>query len=912
MSELKNRMEFTGERFVPEVAGNIVIEHLHRYLSAVGLAKGKIVLDIASGEGYGSDLLAQHACEVIGVDVAAEAIDHANIKYRRPNLTFRVGDCAAIPCPDSSIDLIVSFETLEHHDKHEESFREFKRVLRPGGKILISSPDKKYYSDLRDFHNKFHVKELYEEEFHDIVERNFKNVAYFSQRVCYGSLLLPTDGIASARSYILKSGNLESTQGVYEPLYLLALASDGDVGTMETGLLEQPINDTEVIQSWSKEVAWRDVELDQLREQVSELSKLRTEVAWRDVELAQLREQVSELSNLQASFEAERHLREAVEHRYAAILNSSSWKITRPIRVARRAFDNGFSARPGTLLSRARNALGYLYRGDFKALLGRMMHYRRQAKLEYVRSRLQRADGRAWGIMTTPHTLFIAQCIAERLEQHGVATEIMTEAPEVFSHDLYIVLCAQMFKRLPPGQKRVIFQLEQSVSSRWFTPEYLAALENSLAVLEYSTVNIEFLQSAGIAYPHVNYLPIGTSLKLPEGIDSSQKEYDFIFYGDYYSSPRRTQMLDALKQHFSVKFCNNAFGDEMHRLIRKARAVINIHYYENALLEMPRIQECLSLGVPVLSESSRDQADYPELGDAVRFFEQGSIAAMLEAATAIINADARNEISVKRSAKASATRFTFMINRFLANIGSLPMSKMVEEQIYLDGDSSLIALSMPETIKRRRAFLTAKPENCSIFDGIRNTKGWIGCGSSYSVLARDALARGLSRLTVFEDDALFYDGHEEKMRIIDGYLAQTSRWDIFSGMIASVHSNTRVLGVDVWKGITFVRLDHMTSMVFNIYNRRALDLLANWDPENTDVDNNAIDRYLENNDDLVVIVTLPFLVGHREDVASTLWGIENDRYSKMIAEAERTISDLAQQWLEGKGRVHTVNADTYS
>ncbi|WP_163987285.1 methyltransferase domain-containing protein [Rhizobium lusitanum] len=890
MSGLKDKMEFTGERFVPEVSGNIVIEHLHRYLSAVELAKGKVVLDIASGEGYGSDLLSLHAAQVIGVDIAAEAVDHANAKYQRPNLTFRVGECAAIPCADNSIDLIVSFETLEHHDKHDETFREFKRVLRPGGQLLISSPDKKYYSDLRNFHNEFHVKELYEEEFHELMEKYFRNVNYFSQRICYGSLLLPTDGLSSARSYVLRSGELEAARGVTEPLYLLALASDGEIGTMETGLLEQPLNDTEVVQSWTKEVAWRDDELDRLRNLVAEIPKL------------------------QAGLEAEQLSREVSEQKYQAILASSSWKVTRPLRVVRRALGQAprLSAHLRASRSRAVNALGYLRRGDVKGLLSRATYYRRQAKLEYIRSRLQQANGRVWGIMSTPHTLFIAQCIAERLERHGIATEIMTEAPRVFNHDLYIVLCAQMFERLPPGEKRVIFQLEQSVSSRWFTPAYLNALQNSLAVLEYATVNIEFLASKSIAYPHVNYLPIGTSLEPPAPVDPSQKEYDFIFYGDYYSSPRRSPMLDALKQHFSVKLCNDVFGDEMHQLIRKARAVINIHYYENALLEMPRIQECLSLGVPVLSESSQDQQDYPELGDAVRFFEQGSIEAMLEAAKAIIAEGDQIDVAVRKSAQASASRFTFMIDRFLANIGSLRMGKMLEGEIYLDSDGAQVVLSMPETIDRRQTFLAEKPKDCAIFDGIRNTKGWVGCGASYSALARYALAKGLPQLTVFEDDVLFHEGHEGKVEIIREYLAQTGRWDIFSGVIASVHPNTRVLGVEVWKGMMFVRLDHMTSTVFNIYNNRALNLLARWDPENTDVDSNAIDRYLENSDDLVIVVALPFLVGHREDVASTLWGFENDKYSKMIAQAEKTISDLAKRWLEGEKNAQTVKVDTYS
>jgi len=379
MSDLKRSMKFTGERFLPEVSGNIVVEHLHRYLSAAELAKDKVVLDIASGEGYGSDLLSRHAAEVIGVDIAVDAVEHANLKYQRPNLTFRVGECAAIPCPDNSIDLIVSFETLEHHDKHDETFREFKRVLRPGGKLLISSPDRKYYSDLREYKNEFHVKELYEEEFRELMGRYFRNIRYFSQRVCYGSLLLPTEGASSARSYLLKSDELKAAQGVYEPLYLLALASDDETGTMEVGLLEQPLNDTELVQSWTKEVAWRDDELDHLRNQVAEISKL------------------------QASLDAERRLKDTleqhnadVEQRYAAILNSSSWKLTRPLRVARRVFSKmlRLSTHLRPLLSRAVNAFRYLLRGDMKGLLSRITHYRRQANLEQIRGRLQRSNGR--------------------------------------------------------------------------------------------------------------------------------------------------------------------------------------------------------------------------------------------------------------------------------------------------------------------------------------------------------------------------------------------------------------------------------------------------------------------------------------------------------------------------------------
>lgn len=103
----------------------------HRYLRPVTYANGKDVLDIACGEGYGSSMLADVAKSVIGVDIAEEAIAHASTQYAASNLAFRQGNAAEIPLEDASVDLVVSFETIEHHDRHEDMLREIKRVLRP-------------------------------------------------------------------------------------------------------------------------------------------------------------------------------------------------------------------------------------------------------------------------------------------------------------------------------------------------------------------------------------------------------------------------------------------------------------------------------------------------------------------------------------------------------------------------------------------------------------------------------------------------------------------------------------------------------------------------------------------------------------------------------------------------------------
>ena len=120
--------------------GDIELEHLHRYAIARDLAYGKDVLDIACGEGYGSELLATVARKVTGVDISEEAIAHAARKYVRPNIAFAVGSCACIPLAEANVDLVVSFETIEHHDRHLEMMQEIGRVLRPTGVLIISSP----------------------------------------------------------------------------------------------------------------------------------------------------------------------------------------------------------------------------------------------------------------------------------------------------------------------------------------------------------------------------------------------------------------------------------------------------------------------------------------------------------------------------------------------------------------------------------------------------------------------------------------------------------------------------------------------------------------------------------------------------------------------------------------------------
>ncbi len=223
-----NPLEFSGERLTAAISGQVEIEHYHRYLFARELCRGRDVLDVAAGEGYGTALLAQVAASAVGVEIDAAVVDAARREFVRPNLRFEQGDARAIPLPDASVDVAVSFETLEHLAEQDVFVAELRRVLRPGGLLIISTPDRDCYSPAGMAPNPYHVLELTGAEFGGLLGRHFGHIAVSAQRSLIGSVILPTDGSASLHSFERRSAELiEGSQGLSRAPYLVAFASDG-------------------------------------------------------------------------------------------------------------------------------------------------------------------------------------------------------------------------------------------------------------------------------------------------------------------------------------------------------------------------------------------------------------------------------------------------------------------------------------------------------------------------------------------------------------------------------------------------------------------------------------------------------------------------------------------------------------
>ena len=167
------------ERMVPEDAHpRIFWEHVGRYRFARPFARGRKVLDIACGEGYGASALARAgALSVIGVDLSSETCEAARLKY---GLDARPGDAQAIPLPDGSVDLVVSFETIEHVDNPATFVNEAARVLTSNGTFIVSTPNRPVYSP-EGTSNPYHQHELSEAEFLELLQSRFQTVTLYAQ-----------------------------------------------------------------------------------------------------------------------------------------------------------------------------------------------------------------------------------------------------------------------------------------------------------------------------------------------------------------------------------------------------------------------------------------------------------------------------------------------------------------------------------------------------------------------------------------------------------------------------------------------------------------------------------------------------------------------------------------------------------
>lgn len=505
-------------------------------------------------------------------------------------------------------------------------------------------------------------------------------------------------------------------------------------------------------------------------------------------------------------------------------------------------------------------------------------------------------------ILAVNHTAYVARLLQGFLQSAGLESQVHLGEPEEYEDIPYIIICPQNYRHFPSVY--IAFQMEQTINPRWLTDEYFEILQNAYAVFDYSLINIDYFGFDPVISSKMYYLPIDcTQLQPREETDAAAKEYDVLFYGAPFIE-RRQEYLNKIGEKYDLHIISEKFGDELYEEMRKAKIVVNIHYYENALLETTRIYETLSVcDCIVISERSGDPTEEARLEGIVDFVDVGDVQAMLDRIGYWLSHEDQREETVRknrRTLEQRANAAKFYLYRFLLANDRITFDRFYNEAGgYIHFDTDRICLSLPESTSRRAAFDEDNQYGFDVFPGLKHYNGWVGCGMSYKFILRKAMEQQMERILVCEDDVFFPPDFKTRFQHVLDYVNSHDDWNVFSGVMADL-GDISVQGYTDDCGEEFVYLNRMISMVFNLYDKSVFEAISSWDNMNRDVDRNTIDRYLENKE-LRILTTSPFLVGHKEDLYSTLWGAKNTIYTEGINKSDQKLKNLIDEYKKKKG-----------
>jgi 2-polyprenyl-3-methyl-5-hydroxy-6-metoxy-1,4-benzoquinol methylase len=174
-------LEDTGERVIPDSSatgfarvnfGRHKVAHLYALRKIRGARR---VLDVGCGTGYGSAIAASHVREVVAIDVSEETVVWAKAKHHLDNLTFMTMPATELSFPDAYFDAAYSIQVIEHIEDAELHLSEVVRVLKPGARFVVATPNKLTYSP-KGIHNAFHAREYDARELKTLLASYFQEV----------------------------------------------------------------------------------------------------------------------------------------------------------------------------------------------------------------------------------------------------------------------------------------------------------------------------------------------------------------------------------------------------------------------------------------------------------------------------------------------------------------------------------------------------------------------------------------------------------------------------------------------------------------------------------------------------------------------------------------------------------------
>ena len=191
------------------------------------------------------------------------------------------------------------------------------------------------------------------------------------------------------------------------------------------------------------------------------------------------------------------------------------------------------------------------------------------------------------------------------LIHYGINVEITSHIDENNFMDIYIIFGMNDFSSQTVPHNYIVFQLEQTTGqdeSKWFSQTYINHMKNALEIWDYSLINYQNLRKVGIE--KVKYVPL-QYMRSIDNIQHQEKDIDILFYGSV--NERRQKILDQLTTSgLKTVVKTHVWNEERDNLIARSKIVVNIHYYNNSILETTRLSYLLSNSCLVVSEKSQD------------------------------------------------------------------------------------------------------------------------------------------------------------------------------------------------------------------------------------------------------------------------------------------------------------------
>jgi len=369
MPSAERATEHSPERAEPEaMAGRLMeSEHRGRYLWASQLVSGATVLDAGCGTGYGTQTLAMSgARRVVGVDISEEAIAYSRREFSDEDCEFVLGDLEQLPFEEDSFDVVVCFEVIEHVEHRSAVIAELRRVLRPSGILVLSSPNRGVYPE----GNPYHIHEYTPEELLAALKGHFGNVRLHRQSSWLASAVLE-DSESAARGadarFPISTVKIAAVSPGQE-LYTVALAGDDPVPEPSSLLVmglpfeirwwedqvaaanaarEQQAAATLKLEaeherdqrSWGTAMLAVESDLAAANGRIEQLNAQQAAVSrWAEDRKAEVAAVAEDLrASRQESRDFENRLARA-EQTMAEITASASWRLTGPLRLLKRLF----------------------------------------------------------------------------------------------------------------------------------------------------------------------------------------------------------------------------------------------------------------------------------------------------------------------------------------------------------------------------------------------------------------------------------------------------------------------------------------------------------------------------------------------------------------------------------------------